>query len=179
MTQQKIPKTGTRGQLKDSVSSLHKKFQDLHLGGQEDFRDERRKHLEVFRIHKIPKDEVQPIHKVEFTAMRRPHGTNPVRVLYPGSGEDKRKSNKAGNLIYFYGGGYTIGSVDEIENGLSMLAEHSGVHIYTVEYKLAPEFRYPTQLDEYDAVIDAFQGDVGKHRGVSEVLDGGDSAGEI
>lgn len=70
-----------------------------------------------------------------------------------------------------------MGSVDEFENGLRMLAEHSAVQIYAVEYKLAPEFRYPTQLDEYDAVIDALQDDFGQHRGVSTVLGGGDSAG--
>ena len=177
MTQQTIPKTGARGQLKDSVAAFLKKFPVLHLGGQEDFHDERRKHLEVFGIHKIPKDEVHPIHEVEFTAIRGPTGTIPIRVLYPGTGEKSRKSNKAGGLIYFRGGGYTIGSVDEFENGLRMLAEHSGVQIYAVEYKLAPEFHYPTQLDEYDAVIDALQDDFGKNRGVSTVLGGGDSAG--
>ena len=100
-----------------------------------------------------------------------------MRHLYPSSGEDNCKSNKASDLIYFHGGGYTIGSVDEFENGLRMLAELSGVQIYAVEYKLAPEFRFPTQLNEYDAVIDALQGDFGKCRGVSTVLGGGDSAG--
>lgn len=30
-------------------------------------------------------------------------------------------------LIYFHGGGYTVGSVDEFENGLRNLAELSGV----------------------------------------------------
>ncbi len=177
MTRQKLPRTGSRGHLEDSISAFLKQFPDLHLGGQEDFHDERRKHLEVFGIHRIPKDKVHPIHDVEFTAIRGPYGTIPIRVLYPSSGEDNRKSNKAGGLIYFHGGGYTIGSVDEFENGLRMLAELSGVQIYAVEYKLAPEFRFPTQLDDYDAVIDALQGDFGKHRGVSTVLGGGDSAG--
>ena len=177
MSQQSIPKTGSRGQLNSSVSSFLEKFPDLRLGGQEDFHDERRKHLEVFGIQEIPKDKVHPIHDVEFTAIRGPHGTIPIRVLYPSTGEDNRKSNKAGGLIYFHGGGYTIGSVDEFENGLRMLAEHSAVQIYAVEYKLAPEYRYAIQLDEYDAVIDALQGDFGKYRGVSTVLGGGDSAG--
>ena len=177
MTQQKIPQTGSRSHLDGSISAFLKEFPDLHLGGQEDFHDERRKHLEVFGIHKIPKDKIYPIHNVEFTAIRGPHGTIPIRVLYPSSGEENRKSNRAGGLIYFHGGGYTIGSVDEFENGLRILAEHSGIQIYAVEYKLAPEFRYPTQLDEYDAVIDALQGSFGKHRGISTALGGGDSAG--
>lgn len=51
--------------------------------------------------------------------------------------------------------------------------------IYAVEYRLAPEFRYPTQLDEYSAVIDWLHGQGGKSRGVDPdlVCGGGDSAG--
>jgi hypothetical protein len=38
--------------------------------------------------------------------------------------------------------------------------------VYGIDYRLPPEFKFPTQLDEYDAVIDALQGDFGKARGV-------------
>lgn len=173
----KIPKTGTRGTLDNSIAAFLKQFPDLHLGGREPFTDERRKHTQVFGIHSLPKEAIHPIHNVEFTAIRGPHGTIPIRVLYPSSGEQHRKSNTAGALIYFHGGGYTVGSVDEFENGLRFLAEHSGLQIYAVEYRLAPEFQFPTQLDEYDAVIDALQGAFGQHRGIGTVLGGGDSAG--
>ena len=138
MTRQKIPRTGSRGHPEDSISAFLQKFPDMHLGGQEDFHNERRKHLEVFGIHNIPKDKVHPINEVEFTAIREPHGTIPIRVLYPSCGEENRKSNKAGGFIYFHGGGYTVGSVDKFENGLRLLAHLSGVQIYAVEYKLAP-----------------------------------------
>lgn len=177
MALQRIPLSASRSQLDDSVSEFLKRFPDLHLGGQEDFHEERRKHLEVFGIHKIAEDKLHPIHHVEFTAIRGPHGTVPIRVLYPSSGEVSRTSNSAAGLIYFHGGGYTVGSVDEFENGLRLLAEASGVQIYAVDYRLAPEFRFPTQLDEYDAVIDALQGDFGKQRGLCTVFGGGDSAG--
>lgn len=48
-----------------------------------------------------------------------------------------------------------------------------------MEYRLAPEFRYPVQLDEYDAVIDWLQGEAGSKRGirVDRLAGGGDSAG--
>lgn len=124
-----IPTTGTRSQLHPSIQTFLKDHPDLHLGGQEDFHDERNHHLKVFGIHKIPKDKVHPIGEVEFTAVRGPHGTIPVRVLYPKSGEDKRKNGQAGALVYFHGGGYTVGSVDEFENGLRLLAEESGVQV--------------------------------------------------
>ena len=82
------------------LSAFLNEFPDLHLGGQDDFRNERRKYLEVFGIHKLPKDKVHPIQEVGFTAIRGPHGTIPIRVLYPISDEDNRKFNKAGGLIY-------------------------------------------------------------------------------
>ncbi|KAK3081143.1 hypothetical protein LTS18_009816 [Coniosporium uncinatum] len=69
--------------------------------------------------------------------------------------------------------------MDEFENGLRLLAEDSGVQVYGVDYRLAPEFKFPTQLDEYLAVVDWLQGEAGKTRGVhtDKVLGGGDSAG--
>ncbi|KAK4501220.1 hypothetical protein PRZ48_007027 [Zasmidium cellare] len=173
----KIPTTGTRTSLDQSVAAFLQKFPDLHLGGRGDFHDERAHHLKVFGIHNVPKDKINPIHEVEHTAVSGPYGTIPIRVLYPSSGQQHREKKTAGALIYFHGGGYTVGSVDEFENGLRLLAEESGVQVYAVEYRLAPEHSYPVQLDEYDAVIDALQGDFGKARGVQHVLGGGDSAG--
>ncbi|THY27161.1 hypothetical protein D6D01_04211 [Aureobasidium pullulans] len=157
-----IPTIGTRSQLHPETQTFLKDHPKLHLGGQEDFHDERNHHLEV-----------------EFTAVRGPYGTIPIRVLYPKSGEDKRKNGEAAALVYFHGGGYTVGSVDEFENGLRLLAEESGIQVYGVDYKLAPEYRFPIQLDEYSAVIDWLQGDGGKARGVhpSKVMGGDDSAG--
>lgn len=133
----------------------------------------------MFGLHALPKDKIHPIDDVEFTAIRGPHGTIPIRVLYPASGKDSRNKGRAGALIYFHGGGYTVGSVDEFENGLRLVAEESGCQVYVVEYRLAPEFKYPVQLDEYSAVIDWVQGEGGRTRGVhpDKVLGGGDSAG--
>ena len=177
MSQLKIPHTGSRSQLNESISHFLQKFPHLHLGGRQDFHQERAHHLEVFGIHNIPQDKIHPIQRVEHTAISGPYGTIPIRVLYPSSGEQSRAKGQASALIYFHGGGYTVGSVDEFENGLRLLAERSGVHVYAVEYKLAPEHTYPVQLDECDAVIDALQGDFGKERGVQHVLGGGDSDG--
>jgi acetyl esterase/lipase len=75
--------------------------------------------------------------------------------------------------------GYTVGSVDEFENGLRLLAEASSVQIYGIDYRLAPEFKFPTQLDEYSAIIDWLQSSGGAARGVhpDRVCGGGDSAG--
>ncbi|KXX76203.1 putative sterigmatocystin biosynthesis lipase/esterase stcI [Madurella mycetomatis] len=76
----------------------------------------------------------------------------PTQVLCPSSGEARRSRGESGALVYFHDGGYSVGSVDEFENGLKLVAE-----VYAVYYRLAPEFRYPMQLDEYSAVINWLQ----------------------
>ena len=101
----------------------------LKLGGDAGFVCERSDHQNIFGIHHIRKDRVYPIHQVEFTAIRGPHGTIPIRVLYPESGEDCRRRGEAAALIYFHGGGYTVGSVDEFENGLRLVAEESACQV--------------------------------------------------
>lgn len=70
-------------------------------------------------------------------------------------------------MICFHGGGYTIGTVDEFENGLRIVAEESGCQVYAVEYRLAPEWRFQTQLDGHIAVTEWLDGQGGKERGVS------------
>jgi Esterase/lipase len=101
----------------------------LELGGEKGFCVERRQHMEVFALHKIPQSKVNPIGEVEFTAIRGPHGTIPFRVLYPRSGEGRRQKGDAGALVYFHGGGYSVGTVDEFENGLRLVAEESGCQV--------------------------------------------------
>lgn len=59
------------------------------------------------------------------------------------------------------------------------MAEESGCQVYAAEYRFAPEWRFPTQLDEYVAVAECLHGQGGKQRGVNsdKVMGGGDSAG--
>lgn len=122
----RYPLTGERPTLSPEIQRFLHDHATLHLGGEGDFHDERRHHLEVFGIHGLSKEHVHPIADVEFTAIRGPHGTIPVRVLYPKSGEDKTKEGKAVALVYFHGGGYTVGSLEEFEDGFRPLAEESG-----------------------------------------------------
>lgn len=149
-TTTKIPKTGTRSTLDPDIASFLKSNPNLHLGGSDAFTVERSHHTRVFGFHALHSSKQAPIGSVEFTAVRGPHGTIPVRVFHPSSAPEK---GKQGALVYMHGGGYTVGTVDEFENGLRLVAERAGVQVYAVEYRLAPEFAFPTQLDEYEAVL--------------------------
>jgi acetyl esterase/lipase len=61
--------------------------------------------------------------------VRGPHGTIPVGVLYPKGGKAEGEN---GAWVCFHGGGYTVGSVDEFENGLRQVAEESGVQVHHI-----------------------------------------------
>ncbi|KAL2433685.1 hypothetical protein ABEF95_008736 [Exophiala dermatitidis] len=192
-----IPNTGTSSTLASSISKFLKDHPTLHLGGANDFHQERRHHLEVFGFHALPKDKQAPIGKVEFHGVRGPHGSIPIRVFYPkavvngenakskgGTNGETTKSKGLAALVYMHGGGYTVGSVDEFENGLRLVTEAQSSYCIIrqtigVEYHLAPEHHFPTQLDEYSAVVDWAQGPEGAARGISSdlVFGGGDSAG--
>ncbi|TVY50619.1 Arylesterase [Lachnellula cervina] len=179
MSSSDLPTVGSRSTLDPELEVFFSKNPDLHLGWEGCFTAERSHHTRVFGFHALPTSQQGPIQEVEFTAIRGPDGTIPIRILYQKSGEEKRKSGDAAALIYFHGGGYTVGIVDEFENGLRIVAEESGVQVYAVEYRLAPEWRFPTQLDEYVAVAKWLHGEGGKARGVhmNKVLGGGNSAG--
>lgn len=107
MTTSNIPTTSSRTSLSPEIQKFLADNPSLHLGGEEDFHAERRHHLEVFGFHALPADKIRPIGEVEFTAIRGPHGTIPIRVFYPKAapkGEDG-----AAALIYFHGGGDSAG----------------------------------------------------------------------
>ncbi|PYH76886.1 hypothetical protein BO82DRAFT_395803 [Aspergillus uvarum CBS 121591] len=184
-----IPKTASRSTLDPEVQTFLAQNPTLRLSGRDIFQ-ERRHHVQTFSLRNIPEAKQPSILHVEHTAIPAgPHGTIPLRILYPSrpastphrQSETARPTphNLTPALIYFHGGGYTVGSADDFEPGCRLLAESAGIQIYLVEYRLAPEWRYPTQLDEYDAVIDWLRGEGGQARHVDpdRIFGGGDSAG--
>lgn len=81
-------------------------------------------------------------------------------------------------LLYFHGGGFTIGSIDTHDALCRTLCHHSGSAVVSLDYRLAPEHRFPVAVNDcWDALLW-----LSKH-GVSTGLDttrlavGGDSAG--
>jgi acetyl esterase/lipase len=159
------------------LSNFLQSHPQLQLGGSDPFWTERRHHQQIFGIHNLPENKIHPIKHIQHTAIPGPHGTIPLRIITPSSTSDKDGEARTGALLYFHGGGYTVGSVDEFENGLRLLAEESSCQIWAVEYRLAPEHSFPVQLDEYDAVIDHLQSGSVKDIDPDRVAGGGDSAG--
>jgi acetyl esterase len=81
-------------------------------------------------------------------------------------------------LLYFHGGGFTIGSIDSHDTLCRELCRLSGCAVVSLGYRLAPEHRFPTAVDDaWDATrwLAAHAGDLGLDGRRFAV--GGDSAG--
>ena len=83
-------------------------------------------------------------------------------------------------LLYFHGGGFTVGSIASHDTLCRVLAAQAGCAVVSVDYRLAPEHRFPTAVnDAWDAVqfIAGAQG--GREWGLdsTRLALGGDSAG--
>ena len=81
-------------------------------------------------------------------------------------------------LVYYHGGGFTVGSVDTHDALCRMLARDGRCTVLSVDYRLAPEYKFPT------AVEDAFDALTWLHAHAAEygidaerLVVGGDSAG--
>lgn len=178
MDKPKFPDVGSKSVLDEASKKLLQDNPGIGLG-RRDFLAERSQHAKFFGIHNIPTAMQAPIERIEFTAIRGPVGTTHVHILYPSSTRQARKQHQAPALVYFHGGGFTVGAVDEVENALRIIAEEAAIVIIAVEYHLSPEWKYPTQIDEYAEVVSWVQGEAGYLRGIdpSRICGGGDCVG--
>lgn len=83
-----------------------------------------------------------------------------------------------GLLVYFHGGGFSVGSRISHDPVARYLASHAGVHVLSVEYRRAPEHPFPAPLEDAISAFDY------AHRHAADlgadprrVAVGGDSAG--
>lgn len=138
------------------------------LGAHKPIHVQRREH-DAF----IDKD-MPPIDSIEHLGLRGPHGTIPVRVYHP----SKPSPAEGGAMIYMHGGGFIVGSLDQFETAMRLLAEGSGVQVYCVDYKLAPEYQWPVQIEEGEFVV-RWLHEHAAERGVdpARIALSGDSAG--
>jgi acetyl esterase len=81
-------------------------------------------------------------------------------------------------LMYFHGGGFTIGSVQSHDILCRTLAQLAGCAVVSVDYRLAPEHRFPVAHDDaWDAVQWLARKGAAHGLDPSRIALGGDSAG--
>ncbi|MGJ3231560.1 MAG: alpha/beta hydrolase [Oceanicaulis sp.] len=102
-------------------------------------------------------------------------GPLPARIYVP-YGADPAP---APGLIFYHGGGFTLGSLDTYDPMCHRLAAVSGVRICSVGYRLAPEHPYPAAVEDALASFDAAAAGALTSFGFdrTRLAVGGDSAG--
>jgi acetyl esterase len=82
--------------------------------------------------------------KVADARMYGPNGALPVRIYQPSP--NARSDSPA--LVYFHGGGWVIGSVETHDRLCRFLAHEVPCTVVSVDYRLAPEHRFPAAVDD-------------------------------
>lgn len=81
-------------------------------------------------------------------------------------------------LMYLHGGGFTIGSIDSHDTLCRTLARESGAAVVSLDYRLAPEHRFPTAVhDGWDALQWLAREGASLGLDSTRLAVGGDSAG--
>lgn len=101
-----------------------------------------------------------------------PAGPMPARHYRPAGG------GAAPLLVFYHGGGWTLGDLDTHDMLCRLTCRDAGIHVLSVDYRLAPEHPAPAAIeDAYAAFVWAWEhaGELGATPG--RVAVGGDSAG--
>ncbi|NMM84464.1 esterase [Rhodococcus sp. SRB_17] len=81
-------------------------------------------------------------------------------------------------LVFFHGGGWVQGGIESHDAPCRLLAETSGARVVSVEYRLSPEFPFPTPVDDaYAAYRDVVARATELGADPARIAVGGDSAG--
>ena len=119
-------------------------------------------------------DEPAPaLARIEEIKIPGPAGSIPARVYDAASGGGARPA-----LAYFHGGGWVQGDLETHHGLCARLAQRAGVIVVAVDYRLAPEHKFPAAVDDCLAAYRWLR-ERGREVGVDtgRVGVGGDSAG--
>jgi len=117
-----------------------------------------------------------PVGKIENFKIPGPNGDIRARAYTPiAVGGDAQPV-----LVYFHGGGFVVGDLNTHDGLCRLFAHEGGFRVIAVEYRLAPEHKWPAPLDDAAAALQWIF-DNASTLGVDagRVAVGGDSAGAL
>jgi len=115
---------------------------------------------------------VEPVFEVIDRTFPGPDGDLPVRVYRPSA------ERPLGTLVYFFGGGWTLGGIDTSDGVCRALANAAGCLVVTPGYRLAPEHPFPAAVNDCVAAV-SWVAEHASELGADprRIAVGGDSAG--
>ncbi len=127
----------------------------------------------AMRVNKLKFNEA--IFRTEDRRIPGPGSDIPIRIYTP---RELKPGEKLPVLLWFHGGGFVIGSIDTHDSACRMLANNADCLVVSVDYRLAPEHKFPAGVEDCQAAMKwtalhavEFGGDA------SCMAVGGDSAG--
>ncbi len=142
-------------------------------------REDRARAMEAFKALSGPAPEVA---RVRDRTIPGPAQPVPVRIYWPKSLADHAASPGAAErfpaLVYFHGGGWVFGNLDQVDQVCRVLANSAGYVVVSVDYRLAPEHKFPAAAEDAYAAAQ-FVATHAEELGIdaSRIAVAGDSAG--
>jgi len=119
---------------------------------------------------------LEPVAEVRDLAAHVGDRSVPLRLFRPVTAPGAGAGDAA--LVYFHGGGWMVGDLDGTEPVCRALANRIGAVVLSVDYRLAPEWRYPAAADDArDAVAWVLERASTLGIDPARVAVGGDSSG--
>ena len=75
-----------------------------------------------------------------------PHGAIALRMYRPMLPAGTAPPQSLPVLVYYHGGGFTIGDLDTHDTLCRQLANGSGCAVVAVDYRMGPEYRFPDRI---------------------------------
>jgi acetyl esterase len=133
--------------------------------------DEARKGLDAFMEYVRATGGVEEVSRIEDRKIPGPAGDIPVRIYVP-------YQTPIGAIVYFHGGGWVIGGIFSHDNVCRSFANAAGCIVIAVDYRLAPENKFPAAPEDcYAATVWAADNAEMLGYPAGKLAVGGDSAG--
>ncbi|NVN86082.1 MAG: alpha/beta hydrolase [Rhodopseudomonas sp.] len=161
--------------LDPDAAAVYKAFQEAGRPAYEDLTaQEARDYYLAARVVSNP--EPPELASVQSTSIPGPAGEIPARVYTPKT--LRQIGGLAPALVFFHGGGWVIGDLDTHDVVCRALADDGQLIVISVDYRLAPEHKFPAAIDDALAAT-AWIADHAAQLGIdaARISVGGDSAG--
>ncbi len=90
-----------------------------------------------------------PVHAIEDQRIPGPGGELTIRIYEP----DPATRVVGAVAIFYHGGGFYLGDLETHDHVCRFLCAHAGVAVVAVDYRLAPEHKFPAGLEDCYATL--------------------------
>ena len=102
----------------------------------------------LFRVGKLA---LKPqIYRTSDRLIPGPGSELPIRIYQP---REAKPDERFPVLIWYHGGGFVIGDLDTHDSACRLLANQADCMVVAVDYRLAPEFKFPAGVEDCMATL--------------------------